>query len=191
MIGELVRKARSYRRFREESISEETLRELVNFARLSSCMLNLQPLKYILSFKKETNELIFPLLAWAAYLKDWAGPEEGQRPSAYIIILGDTSISKSFGCDHGIASQSIVLGAAEKGLTCCMIGAVNRERLREIFKVPEQFDILHLIALGRPGEEIRIEKVGPDGDIKYWRDDSGVHHVPKRSLDEIIIPIKK
>ena len=189
MIGELVRKARSYRRYIEEPIKEETLRELVDLARLSASAANRQPLKYILSFKKETNNLIFPLLAWAAYLKDWAGPEEGQRPSAYIIILGDTSISKSVNCDHGIASQSIVLGAAEKGLACCMIGAVNRERLREIFKVPEQFDILHLIALGRPGEEIRIEKVGPDGDIKYWRDDSGVHHVPKRSLDEIIIPI--
>lgn len=84
MIKELVMKTRSCRRFKEEAISEELLRELVDLARLSASAANLQPLKYIISYKKEMNDIIFPKLKWAGYLKDWDGPEEGERPSAYI-----------------------------------------------------------------------------------------------------------
>ena len=112
MIEELVMKNRSYRRFYEnKSIDNETLKELINLARLSPSAGNLQPLKYILSNTPEKNSLIFPCLAWAGYLKEWPGPQEGERPAAYVVILGDTDITKKFGCGHGIAAQSILLGA--------------------------------------------------------------------------------
>lgn len=131
--------------------------------------------------------MIFPCLAWAGYLKDWPGPCEGERPSAYIIILGDTKISQYFGCDHGIAAQSILLGARDRGLGGCMIGSVRRQQLRKALDVPSRYEILLVLALGKPKETVVIEAVGPNGDIKYWRDSEGIHHVPKRSLDEIII----
>ena len=188
MIEDLVRKTRSYRRFSEDhTIGMETLRSLVELARLSASAANRQPLKYILSNEKERNDIIFPKLAWAAYLKDWSGPGEGERPSAYIIVLGDKEISGSFGCDHGIASQNILLGATHLGLGGCIVGSVDRKRLREALQIPDRYEILHVIALGKPKEHVVIENVGPDGDIKYWRDESEVHHVPKRTLDEIIV----
>jgi nitroreductase len=160
---------------------------LVGLARFSPSGANLQPLKFILSADPEQNARIYPTLAWAGYLRDWDGPEEGERPSAYIILLGDTQISKQFGCDHGIAAQSILLGAVEKGLGGCMIGSIERKRLREILAIPERYEILLVIALGYPKEKVVLEDVGPDGDIKYYRDSEGVHHVPKRTLDELII----
>jgi nitroreductase len=187
MIKELVRKTRSCRRFREEPVPVELLRDLIDLARLSASGANLQPLKYILSGERETNEIIFPLLKWAGYLKEWEGPGEGERPGAYIIVLGDRSISKNVGCDHGIASQNILLGATSAGLGCCIIGSVDRDSLRKKLHIPEQFEILHVIALGKPGEEILIEEVKPDGDIRYWRDGAGIHHVPKRKLEDIIV----
>lgn len=188
MIEDLVRKTRSYRRFFEDhTITMETLRSLVDLARLSASGANRQPLKYILSSEKEKNAIIFPKLGWAAYLKDWDGPEEGERPSAYIIVLGDKEISNSFGCDHGIATQNILLGATHMGLGGCIIGTVDRKRLREELQIPDRYEILHVITLGKPKEQVVIETVGPDGDIKYWRDESEVHHVPKRPLDEIIL----
>ena len=188
MIKDLVKRTRSYRRFFEDQyIPKETLRNLIDLARLSASAANRQPLKYLLSNEKETNALIFSRLKWAGYLKDWAGPEEGERPSAYIIVLGDTDISSSFECDHGIASQNILLGATEMGLGGCMVGAVERKYLREDLHIPNQYEILHVIALGKPREKIVIETVGSDGDIKYWRDESDTHHVPKRTLEEIII----
>jgi len=188
MIKDLITRNRSCRRFHQEfEITQETLRELVDLARLSASGANLQPLKYSLSCEPQKNALIFSQLAWAGYLKNWPGPREGERPSAYIILLGDTEISKNFGCDHGITAQSILLGAAEMGLGGCIIGSIQRQRLRKALDIPSRYEILLVLALGKPKETIVIETVGNDGDIKYWRDSEGVHHVPKRSLDEIII----
>ena len=188
MIRDLILKNRSYRRFHQEvTIQIETLRELVDLARLSASAANKQPLKYILSCQPKRNTLIFSHLAWAGYLKDWPGPGEGERPSAYIIMLGDTEISQSFGCDHGIAAQSILLGAIEKGLGGCMIASVQRDGLRQALEIPPGYDILLVLALGKPKETVVIENIGLTGDIKYWRDSEGTHHVPKRLLDDIVI----
>lgn len=188
MIRDLVVKNRSYRRFHQEvAVELETLRELVDIARLSASAANMQPLRYILSCDSEKNALIFSNLAWAAYLKDWPGPSEGERPSAYIIILEDTRISHPVGVDHGIAAQGILLGAVERGLGGCIIGSINKRGLREALRIEPEYEILLVLALGKPKEVVVIETVGPAGDIKYWRDSEGVHHVPKRALDEIIL----
>ena len=188
MIRDLVMKNRTYRRFFQEvAIERQTLRGLVDLARLSAAAANMQPLKYILSCEPQKNALIFPHLAWAGYLKDWPGPCEGERPSAYIIILGDTQITQSFGCDHGIAAQSILLGATERGLGGCIIGTVQRQKLRKALDIPSGYQILLVLALGKPRETVVIETVGSAGDIKYWRDSEGLHHVPKRALDDIIL----
>ena len=187
-MKELVLKNRSYRRFHQDSsVSPETLRELVDLARLSASAANLQPLKFMLSADTRKNAVIFAHLAWAGYLKDWPGPSEGERPAAYIIILGDTRLKQSFGCDHGIAAQSILLGATERGLGGCMIASVRKPALSQALAIPDHYEILLAIALGKPKETVVIEAVGPAGDIKYWRDAEGTHHVPKRSLDELIV----
>ena len=188
MLKELVRTCRSYRRFYEEhTIGEETLRELVDLARLGASGHNLQPLKYKVSWEPARNALIFPHLTWAAYLEDWPGPQEGERPSAYVIVLGDTDLRKSFTFDQGIAAQNILLGARGKGLGGCILAAINRDKLRAALQVPERFEILFVLALGKPQEKVVLEVLEPDGDVRYWRDEEGVHHVPKRTLDEIII----
>ena len=188
MISDLIKANRSCRRFYEnQTVELEILKELVDLARLSASAANFQPLKYILACRPETNAEIFSCLAWAGYLKDWPGPEPGERPAAYIVILGDTAISKDFGCDHGIAAQSILLGARARGLAGCIIGSINRDRLREILNIKSHLQILLVLAIGKPREKIVIESVGPDGSIRYWRDAEGVHHVPKRPLKEVIV----
>jgi len=188
MIRDLILKNRSYRRFYQEvPVELEALKELVDLARLSASAANRQPLKYILSCEPEKNSLIFPCLRWAGYLKDWHGPAEGEKPSAYIIVLGDTTISQSFFCDHGIAAQSILLGATERGLGGCILAAVNRTKLRKVLNIPAHYEILLVLALGKPKEKVVLETLGADGDIKYWRDKDEVHHVPKRKLEDIII----
>ena len=187
MLKELILKNRSYRRFDEGiSIPENTLKELVDHARLSASGANRQPLKYIINNKNNINESIFSTLAWAAYLTEWKGPVKGERPSAYIIILGDKNITNTFGVDHGIASQSILLGAVEKGFGGCILASINRDELRKSLDIDERYDILLVIALGKPKEEVIIEEAKND-DIKYWRDDKERHHVPKRSLEDIIL----
>jgi len=188
MIKDLIRKNRTYRRFYEDvPVNKKTLEELVDLARLSASASNRQPLKYVLSCEKNKNDLIFPTLAWAGYLKDWSGPGEGEKPSAYIIMLNDTEITNNYWCDPGIAAQSILLGATEKGLGGCIVASVKRDELRSVLKIEERYEILYVLAIGKPKEKVVLGTVGPDGDIKYWRDNQGVHHVPKRLLEEIII----
>jgi len=188
MLRDLILKNRSYRRFHEEvDIKLDTLRELVDLARLSASAGNAQPLKYILSCEPQTNSLIFPHLAWATFLKSRPGPGEGERPSAYIIILGDTEISRFWEFDAGIAAQSIMLGATEKDLGGCIIANIDREELRKALGIPRRYEILLVVALGKPKEKVVIETVEAGGDTRYWRDSEGVHHVPKRRLDDIII----
>ena len=157
-------------------------------ARLTPSAANLQPLKYIISCKEETNVIIFPCLKWAGYLPEWNGPKEGERPSAYIIILNDTAISRSIDCDHGIAAQTILLGAVEAELGGCIIGSIDRDALRRNLKISSQLEILLILALGRPKEHVMLEPI-ENNDVKYWRDKNKVHHVPKRPLDEILIDI--
>jgi nitroreductase len=188
MLKDLVIKTRSYRRFHEDRpVGMETLRELVNLGRLAASARNAQPLRYLLCSDRETNAAIFATLAWAGYLTDWPGPAEGERPAAYIVLLSVESKNVWASVDEGLALQNILLGATERGLGGCIIGSVKREELRRILDIPAQYEILTVLALGVPKETVVIEEVGPDGDIKYWRDADSVHHVPKRALEDIII----
>jgi len=187
-VRELVLKNRTYRRFYQDyPLDRATLRELVDLARLSSSGANLQSLKYLISTDPELNARIFPTLGWAGYLKEWDGPEEGERPSAYIVVLFDRNIAKTPFWDHGIAAQSILLGATERGLGGCMFGNIRKDELCSSLGIAEHLEILLVIALGKPKEEVRLVPLGPDGDVKYYRDANGVHYVPKRALDDIIV----
>lgn len=190
MIRDLVYKNRSYRRFYEnEAVGKETLVELVDLARVSATGRNLQALKFLVSNDRENNAKIFATLAWAGYLKEWDGPEEGERPSAYIVILEDTSIGTSMAYDHGIASQSMLLGAVEKGLGGCIIVSVKKTELVNALNLPMHFNVIAVIALGKPKEEVVIEDLAKNGDVKYWRDENQVHHVPKRKLEDILLTL--
>jgi len=189
MLYDLVVKNRTYRRFDESvHISEQQLLEWVNLVRFCASGANLQSLKYIISADQEENKKIFSTLGWAAYLKDWSGPVEGERPSAYIVQLLDTTIATNFFCDDGIAMQSILLAAVEAGFGGCIFRTINRPRLMELLQIPEAYQVINVIALGKPVEKVVIDEI-KDGDVKYWRDREGVHHVPKRSLEEIILKI--
>ena len=187
MFKDLVLKNRSYRRFfQDRPVAKKILKELVDLARLTPSAANLQPLKYLIYNDPKKNTEIFKFLNWAGYLKDWAGPEEGERPVAYIIILGDQLISKTINWDHGIAAQTIMLGAVEKDLGGCIIASLDKENLHKKLDLPQHLDILLVLAIGKPKEIIKLEKVSKN-DIKYWRDENLVHHVPKRTLKEILL----
>ncbi len=187
-LKELVAQNRTRRKFDEsQSIDIDTLVELVDLARLTPSGMNKQPLKYIVTTDTEQCAEIFPLLGWAGYLKDWKGPAEGERPAGYIVIMLDKDVSDNAYIDHGIACQTIMLGAVEKGLGGCIIATVNRKKLVKIFDIPDTLEVLLVLALGVPAEEVVVEALPSDGKIEYWRGTDGKHHVPKRSLDELIV----
>jgi nitroreductase len=188
LLSDLVLRTRSIRRFREhEAVSLATLHSLVDLARLAPCAGNKQPFKYALSASRQTNALIFSNLRWAAYLQDWSGPAEGERPAAYIVICRDITLSNALNSDQGFAVQNILLGATARGLGACVIASFVRENIRKIMQIHEALDPIWVVALGVPEEAVVVEPLGSEGDIRYWRDAAGVHHVPKRPLEDILL----
>lgn len=189
MIRELIEKNRSYRKFHEDTeVTQETLRELVDLARISGCGMNMQSLRYILVTDKEDREKIYPYIKWAAFLKDWGGPQEGQRPTAFILMLSDTA-KKTFVTltDMGIACQSILLGAVEKELGGCIIGAIDKVKLNEALGIGEGLELQYVLAIGKPDQTVILDEIKIGEDTKYWVDGYGNHHVPKIMLEDIII----
>lgn len=188
MFKDLVFKCRTCRRFYQDAaVDVETLTELVDLARCSASARNQQPLKYILSCSTENNARIFSCLHWASALKNWPGPDEGERPAGYIIMLGDKEITTNFNIDPGIAAQTILLGAVEKKLAGCILGSAEKEKLRSLFNIQANYEILFVIALGKPKEKVVMETMEPTDSYDYWRDENDVHHVPKRKLKDIIV----
>lgn len=189
MLYDLLIKNRSYRRFDESfEISYDSLYDLVKLARLTPSSVNWQPLRFVLVNKKEKNDELFPNLSWAGLLKEWKGPAEGERPSAYIIILCDNTVAGNMKTDVGIVAQTMMLGAAEKGLGGCMIGSVNRENVARIFDIDTQrYSIELVLALGKPAETVKIVDIPENGSTAYYRDENDIHCVPKRAIDDFII----
>ncbi|MDE5420688.1 nitroreductase family protein [Ancylomarina sp. DW003] len=189
MLRELVLKNRSYRRFyQNERISKAKLIQWIDLARLGASGRNAQSLKYAVINEPDLCDQIFENLAWAGYLSDWNGPIEGERPAAYVIMLNDEKLSRNYFCDDGIAVQNLLLGAVEDEFGGCILRAFKEKEIREILKISKDYSIIQVVALGKPKEEIVIEEMKNE-DIKYWRDENGVHYVPKRKLDDIIIDI--
>ena len=187
MLKDLLIKNRSYRRFHQKiRIPEKELKELVGLTCLCASGRNAQALRYRIVTDEAVCEQVFHTLAWAGYLKDWPGPQEGERPSAYLVQLLDTSIEENCLCDDGIQIQTIMLGAIEKGYGGCIIKAFKNDILRNVLHLPDNLKIMYVLALGKPNETVILEAMR-NGDIRYWREADGSHHVPKRPLDELIV----
>jgi len=187
MIRTLLEKTRSYRRF-DESIKVPTdlLEYAIENTRYTSSAMNKQPLRFVIVQQKQIRDQIFSNLKWAASLKDWDGPAEGEKPTAYIIILGNRTKSSMLTWDAGISLQAITLSLMEKGFGSCAILSFNKKEVTRILNITGEFDVELIVAVGKPAEMVVIDDI-KESDTVYWRDDEDVHHVPKRTLEELIL----
>jgi nitroreductase len=187
-VARLLRKSRSYRRFREDRpVERRTLVDLVELARWCPSSGNRQPLKFLVASGPEECARVFPHLTWAALI-DWPGPSEGQRPTGYIVILGDKELGRTFDMEAGIVAQSMLLAAAEQGLGGCMFGSVG-PGLRREWEIPDRLEIVLVLALGLPAEVVVLDDMTDPTAFAYWRDENDVHHVPKRPLGELLVDL--
>ena len=191
MLRDLVVKNRSYRQFVESPrVTREKMAEYVELARFAPSSVNIQPLKYRLVSDPVECTALFPLTGWARALPEFPGPAEGHRPTGYVLICHDTEIAPNaarFDRDIGIVAQTIMLRAVEDGFGGCMIGNFNPEKVAALLGVDERYKPCLLLALGVPGEEIILEDAKPGQSVSYYRDEQYIHHVPKRTLDEVLL----
>lgn len=187
-VKEIAYKNRTYRRFDQSyKIDMATLEELTDLARVTSSGANFQAIKFVLVNDEKMCDVVFDNIKWAAALPDWPGPAEGEKPTAYIITLRDESISKNTFWDLGLWTQSILMGAIEKGLGACQFGNVKYKELEKILELPENLVITSVLALGKPVEKVVLVDIPESGNMDYYRDKDMVHYVPKRKLEEIIL----
>jgi nitroreductase len=186
---ELVLTNRSCRRFQaDQAVEMDVLRELVDLARCTASARNLQPLRYLLSCTPERNGVVFPCLGWPVF-GDWSEPAPAERPAAYILILGDMRIHTAVGVDAGIAAQTILLGAVERGMAGCIIGMVRATPIRVAFNIPEEYRLLLALAIGFPAEKPVIDPQGERNPQDFYRDEFGTMHVCKRALADVILDL--
>ena len=171
-ITEAIKNRRTIRKFEQKPVSKDDLIKLIDLTRYAAYGANLQPLKFAVM---DNPDEIYPLTRWA-----------NERPLHYIAILGDTSIKKNFETDAGAAITTMMLAAEEMGLATCWLGAIDRDKIKEMLKT--DYQVLYLLAVGYPAQKSKIIDI-EDGSIKYFEDENGVINVPKRSLDEIIVNI--
>lgn len=182
--------ARTVRRFQEDKeVSMETLERLVELTRYCPSGRNAQPLRYLLINDRVDRDKTYPLLKWAGYYRDWDGPEEGERPAAYMVQCIDTKYGDNILCDDGLQLEAINLGMRVSGLGGCIIKAFNAPKLSEVFHLEDRYVPRYVLAIGYPAEEVVIEDMpeDDDADFKYFRTPDGVHHVPKRPLQSLLI----
>lgn len=188
---ELVLKNRSCRGYDESrTITREELVELVDMARLTPSSMNGQPFCYYVAWEKEKVDTIQGLTKWAAALPQLNLPYEGKRPTGYIVICQNKEVSENlqqYRIDLGIVAQTMCLGAASKGLGCCMIGNFNGEKMQAALGLSDQFFPLLVVAVGKPDETIVIKEIDKGESTKYYRDENDVHYVPKRKLEDILL----
>ena len=188
-LEEIIYKRRTIRRFKQNVINVDILKKLIDYARVAPMARNIQALEFIIVHNPETREKLFPLVNWASSLpKNQRTPEKGREPVAYIIVLVNTKIKNAYvDFDVGAAVENILLGAVTYRLGTCWMGSIKTNKIRKLLEIPDFYNIKHVISLGYPDEESIIEPYKDS--FKYWKDNDGQMHVPKRALDEIIFKI--
>ncbi|MDR2696726.1 MAG: nitroreductase family protein [Deltaproteobacteria bacterium] len=179
---QLASEARTCRRFVQDArIGQDDLHWLMECVRCAPCGRNAQVLRYVLVGSPEKCADLFVHLRWAGALKDWDGPAEGERPTAYIAVLTPKEPTAVMHMDVGIAAQTIQLAAHTRGIGCCMHASFVRPACMELLQAPGDMHIALILALGMAREERRLASMPAGGDFAYWRDAQGVHYVPKRT----------
>lgn len=186
-VSKALLERRTIRKFTQKKLKEKDLGDLIEYARLAAYPANMQPLKFAVITDEKMLKKVFSNTKWAGYLPDGT-PKKGEEPTAYIAVFGDKSIKNSFEVEAGAAITSMMLGAWEKGIASCWIGAIDRKKLMDIFKLSENdYSLLYLLALGYPAQKSRICEMS--NSVKYFEGEDKILNVPKRSINELLIKI--
>lgn len=185
-VYDVIKERRTIRKFQQKPIPRDIMTKLLDAARVAPSASNMQPLKYLVLDQPELVDDVFKTTSWANYLEGKGTPSNAEKPVAYIIVLVDKDIrDDGFGVDIGLALENLILTAWEEGIGCCIQGSIDRDKIRADFNIPDKYIISHAVALGYRAEQPVLEEAKND-DIKYFKDENGVLHVPKRKLEDIV-----
>ncbi|MDK2902263.1 MAG: hypothetical protein PWQ93_182 [Clostridiales bacterium] len=184
-VYDIILQRRTIRKFKQDPISRDTLHKLLNAARVAPSGSNMQPLKYLVIDEPALVDAVFQTTSWANYLEGKGTPSPNEKPVVYIIVLADKEIREDgYAVDIGLALENLILTAWEEGIGCCVQGSIDRDKIKALFTIPDKYVITDAVAMGYRAEQPVLEDAQGD-DIKYYKDENGVLHVPKRRLENI------
>ena len=177
---------RTIRRFRQEPLPEEAIREILDAARQASCAANLQRLRYVAVTNPGLVAAMLPNLAFGMMVNPRRQPTAGvNSPMAYIVVCCDCEPGASLHADAGAAIQSMELAAWGQGIGCCWLGSHKAEPVAQLLGLEHPERILYVVALGYPAEDPCREDVQAGDSVKYYLDDADRIHIPKYTVDAV------
>lgn len=184
---EAIMKRRTVRKFGQEKIAHEDIIKIIDCGRMSASGANLQPVKYAVAETEELCSEIYPYTKWAGYISGWE-PAQNERPVAYIAVLTDTSIksAEKSEVDCGSAIANMMIGALSLGIGSCWLGAIDRKNIAKVLNLDEKYHVSYLLALGYPMQS-GVTYDMEENDAHYYFDENGNVHVPKRTLNDVIV----
>ena len=180
-FSEVIRTRRTIRQYQQKAIPYKELEDCVDAARLAPSARNSQPLEYVIVDAKDILKDMFSCMGFGGGISSFAGKE----PMAYVVVLVNKDLKGPWTAyDSGLAIENLCLAAWEKGIGSCILARINRDKIRQLLKIPDKFEIDLVVTMGYPAEKSVAEDMKGEA-TDYKRDEKGILHIPKRPLKKI------
>ena len=159
-IHDLLQRRWSPRAFSDRMVEPERLRSLWEAARWAPSSFNEQPWNFIVATRQDQAEYTRLLSCLVESNIRWA-----QKAPVLMISVAKLSFEKDSEPnrhafhDVGLAVENLVIQATAFGLVLHQMAGIYPEKVRELYRIPEQYEPVAGIALGYPGDPGTL----PDG----------------------------
>jgi len=143
-LKEIFEKRKSIRKYTGEPITEDQIKLIMEAAQIAPSASNKQPYKFIVLKNDELKK---------TFRKKAARQNFIDKAAVIFVVLGIKEREYWYKVDIGIAVEHMALQAAELGLGSCWIGAIERDEIRELLKIPNNWEIVSLLIVGIPNQD--------------------------------------
>ncbi|MDZ7740403.1 MAG: nitroreductase family protein [Bacteroidota bacterium] len=164
---DFAHKRYSCRDYTEKPLARELIEEVLEAGRIAPSAVNYQPWHFIVINEQEMLEKIR-----GTYARSWF------RSAPVVLVLCidyNVSWKRADGKEHGdidiaIASDHMTLQATSMGLATCWVCNFDRDKCKEVLKLPEHIEPLVYLPLGYPADEpsANHDKRKELKDIVHW-----------------------
>lgn len=162
---ETILTRRSIRKYTDEEISENIIKELIEAGVSAPSAGNQQPWQFVILDDQKIFDEIIEIHPNSKMLKN---------AKKAILVCGDLNLEKYKGywvLDCAAATQNILLAAHSKKIGSCWIGIYPREerikKLQKLLKTPDNIIPFSLISLGYPAEEKHMVERYDESRVHY------------------------
>jgi nitroreductase len=149
-VFEAIQNRRSIRAYEPTPVPKEKLDRVLEAARQAPSASNIQPWHFIVVTDNEKRRKLAEGGTYGKFLAE---------APAVIVGCGDQKASpKWYTVDVTIALEHIVLTATNEGLGTCWVGSFDESQAKELLKIPKNFRIVALLALGYPREKLNLQR---------------------------------